>query len=296
MDENIQSLYGNDEILKSTLEILDSTRETIEGCIGKEEVEMHVSHETLWNALTALKHKGVKIRIVTQVTSDNLEFCKKFTEAVELKHLDGIQSSFGISDGKWLLEHVVSLDEYPLSHAILTDIRKLVGIKRKLFETLWKQSVPAEEIFMKLELLNPAEVNTKIESNEAEKPLFNLISNSKYRIDMVIRTNDSVNLLELGRLSRCLKDALNQGVKIRILLPKGELNDLDNLGVNLKRVKKNQSNKLILVVDNLHTLVGEINEFRENDLELTIRNAVHSTSTLSLMTFSALFEKMWRSA
>ncbi len=296
MDENIQSLYGNDEILKSTLEILDSTRETIEGCIGKEEVEMHVSHETLWNALTALKHKGVKIRIVTQVTSDNLEFCKKFTEAVELKHLDGIQSSFGISDGKWLLEHVVSLDEYPLSHAILTDIRKLVGIKRKLFETLWKQSVPAEEIFMKLELLNPAEVNTKIESNEAEKLLFNLISNSKYRIDMVIRTNDSVNLLELGRLSRCLKDALNQGVKIRILLPKGELNDLDNLGVNLKRVKKNQSNKLILVVDNLHTLVGEINEFRENDLELTIRNAVHSTSTLSLMTFSALFEKMWRSA
>ncbi len=296
MDENIQSLYGNDEILKSTLEILDSTRETIEGCIGKEEVEMHVSHETLWNALTALKHKGVKIRIVTQVTSDDLEFCKKFTEAVELKHLDGIQSSFGISDGKWLLEHVVSLDEYPLSHAILTDIRKLVGIKRKLFETLWKQSVPAEEIFMKLELLNPAEVNTKIESNEAEKLLFNLISNSKYRIDMVIRTNDSVNLLELGRLSRCLKDALNQGVKIRILLPKGELNDLDNLGVNLKRVKKNQSNKLILVVDNLHTLVGEINEFRENDLELTIRNAVHSTSTLSLMTFSALFEKMWRSA
>ncbi len=296
MDENIQSLYGNDEILKSTLEILDSTRETIEGCIGKEEVEMHVSHETLWNALTALKHKGVKIRIVTQVTSDNLEFCKKFTEAVELKHLDGIQSSFGISDGRWLLEHVVSLDEYPLSHAILTDIRKLVGIKRKLFETLWKQSVPAEEIFMKLELLNPAEVNTKIESNEAEKLLFNLISNSKYRIDMVIRTNDSVNLLELGRLSRCLKDALNQGVKIRILLPKGELNDLDNLGVNLKRVKKNQSNKLILVVDNLHTLVGEINEFRENDLELTIRNAVHSTSTLSLMTFSALFEKMWRSA
>ena len=296
MDENIQSLYGNDEILKSTLEILDSTRETIEGCIGKEEVEMHVSHETLWNALTALKHKGVKIRIVTQVTSDNLEFCKKFTEAVELKHLDWIQSSFGISDGKWLLEHVVSLDEYPLSHAILTDIRKLVGIKRKLFETLWKQSVPAEEIFMKLELLNPAEVNTKIESNEAEKLLFNLISNSKYRIDMVIRTNDSVNLLEIGRLSRCLKDALNQGVKIRILLPKGELNDLDNLGVNLKRVKKNQSNKLILVVDNLHTLVGEINEFRENDLELTIRNAVHSTSTLSLMTFSALFEKMWRSA
>jgi phosphatidylserine/phosphatidylglycerophosphate/cardiolipin synthase-like enzyme len=181
---------------------------------------MHVPHETLWNALTALKHKGVKIRIVTQVTSDNLEFCKKFTEAVELKHLDGIQSSFGISDGKWLLEHVVSLDEYPLSYAILTDIRKLVGIKRKLFETLWKQSVPAEEIFMKLELLNPAEVNTKIESNEAEKLLFNLISNPKYRIDMVIRTNDSVNLLELGRLSRCLKDALNQGVKIRFCYQK----------------------------------------------------------------------------
>ncbi len=180
-----------------------------------------------------------------------MAFCRKFTEAVELKHLEGIQSSFGISDGKWLLEHVVSLDEFPLSHAILTDVEKLVDIKSNLFETLWKQSVPAEQVFVKLEFSNPVQVNTKVESNEADKLLFNLISNSKYRIDMVIPTDSCVNLLEFRGLSRCLNDALNQGVKIRILLPKDELNDLDNNLDNLdvKRLEKIQSNKLILIID-----------------------------------------------
>lgn len=61
---NIKSLYGNDEILKSTLRIFDSTEATIEGCIGKEEVQMHVSHDVLWNALIALKLRGVRIRHV----------------------------------------------------------------------------------------------------------------------------------------------------------------------------------------------------------------------------------------
>jgi hypothetical protein len=39
VEERIDTLYGNDEILKTTLRIFDSTEKTIEGCIGKEEVK-----------------------------------------------------------------------------------------------------------------------------------------------------------------------------------------------------------------------------------------------------------------
>ena len=186
MHETIKTLYGNDEILKTTLEIFDLTKKTIEGCIGKEEVAMHVSRDILWNGLVKLKQRGITIRIVTQVTNDNRPFCKTFSQAVELRHVDGIQSSFGISDGKWLLEHVISLDEFPLSHAILTNIKKLVDAKMQLFETVWKQSIPAQKMFAKLEESNPAEVNTQLDPNEAKKLLFTLISNSKYHVDMII--------------------------------------------------------------------------------------------------------------
>ena len=80
--------------------------------------------------------------------------------------------SFGISDGKWLLEHVISLDEFPLSHAIHTNVKKLVDAKRTLFETVWRQSIPANEMFAKLEKSSPAEVNTHMDTDETENLTF----------------------------------------------------------------------------------------------------------------------------
>ena len=114
----------------------------------------------------------------------------------------GFRANFGISDGKWLLDHVISLDEFPFSHAIHTNIKKLVDVKRTLFETVWRQSIPANEMFTKLEQSNPTEVNTQMDINEAENLLFNLIQNSKYHIDITIPT------------CNCLRPLVAEGLEI----------------------------------------------------------------------------------
>ena len=111
MQERIDTLYGNDDILKTTLWLFDSTHKTMEGCIGKDEVAIHVTHELIWNGLLKLKRKEVQLRVITQITNDNLTYCKTLSDIVDVRHVDGIQSSFGICDGKWLLDHVISLDE-----------------------------------------------------------------------------------------------------------------------------------------------------------------------------------------
>ena len=59
------------------------------------------------------------------------------------------------------------MDEFLLSHAIHTNMKKLVDAKRTLFETVWRQSIPANEMFAKLEQSSPAEVNTQMDINEA---------------------------------------------------------------------------------------------------------------------------------
>jgi hypothetical protein len=302
VEERIDTLYGNDEILKTTLRIFDSTEKTIEGCIGKEEVAIHVSGESLWNGLIKLKQRGVQIRIVSQVTVDNYLYCKTFSQVVDLRHVDGIQSSFGITDGKWLLEHVVSSDEFPLSHAILTNVEKLVDVKRRLFETLWKQSIPAQEVFAKLEKSSPTEVNTPVDAAEAQKLLFNLITNSKYYIDMTIPTCDCFPTLVTEGLGNYLKTASTQGVKIRILLPRDERSlELKNYlekqynskNIEIKQVEDIRAKRIMVLVDNLHSLVMEIKEAKENNLKSIIKNAVYSSSSIALMTLSVLFEKMW---
>jgi two-component system, OmpR family, sensor histidine kinase VicK len=297
VDEFIDTLYGNDEITNRTLKVFDSTQNTIEGCIGKDEVAIHVTHQLVWNGLLELKQRGVKIRIITQVTSDNLSFCREFSRAVELRHVNGIQSSFGISDGKSLLEHVISLDEFPLSHAIHTNVKKLVDAKRSLFETVWRQSIPAEEMFARLELSTPTEGNTQLDPDAAKKLFFNLVTNSKYHLDMTIPTYDCLQSLFSEGLKGYLETAVNQGVKVRVLLPKDERsskfnNNLDNPNLQVKQ-EEIRASRLILLADSLHSLVMDIQVTKGDNLKSIIKTAVYSTSSIALMTLSVLFEKMW---
>lgn len=297
MHEFIDTLYGNDEITSRTLKVFDSTQSTIEGCIGKDEVAIHVTHQLVWNGLLELKQRGVKIRIITQVTSDNLSFCREFSRAVKLRHVNGIQSSFGISDGKSLLEHVISLDEFPLSHAIHTNVKKLVDAKKSLFETVWRQSIPAEEMFAKFELSIPTEGNTQLDPDAAKKLFFNLVTNSKYRLDMTIPTYDCLQSLFSDGLKRYVETAINQGVKVRVLLPKDErsskfTNNLDNPNLEIKQ-EEIRASRLILLADSQHSLVMDIKDTKGDNLKSIIKTAVYSTSSIALMTLSVLFEKMW---
>jgi phosphatidylserine/phosphatidylglycerophosphate/cardiolipin synthase-like enzyme len=57
-----------------------------------------------------------------------------------------------------------------------------------------------------------------MDTDEARNLLFNLIQNSKYHIDMTIPTCN-LSPLVTERLSNYLKTAINQGVKVRILIP-----------------------------------------------------------------------------
>ena len=58
MDEKIDILYGNEEILNITLQTFDSTLKTIEGCIGRDEVAVHVTLDVLWNGLLNLTKRS----------------------------------------------------------------------------------------------------------------------------------------------------------------------------------------------------------------------------------------------
>lgn len=300
MEDRIETLYGNDEITNRTLQVFENTQKSIEGCIGKEGIRMHVVHEWHMNGLLKLKQRGVHVRVVTEVTHDNLPFCKTYSEVVELRHLDGIMSSFGISDGKWLLDHIVSLDEFPLSHAILTNVTKLVEAKRKLFETVWKQSIPALEMFTKLERFNPPEINAQLDSGEAKKKMFNLITNSKYHVDMIIPSGNCFQSLIDEGLKDCLNSALDQGVKVRVLLPKEKHtfepeNEFINSNFELKQVEDIRAKRIVLITDNRYSLTIETNEVQKDGLNSSLRNGIYSTSSVGIMTSTALFEKMWTS-
>ena len=76
-------LYGNDKIIKKTLETFSWVKKSIDGSIDKAGPSIHVLYEPIWTGLVSLKERGVKIRFVTEVTIDNISYCKKLVEICE---------------------------------------------------------------------------------------------------------------------------------------------------------------------------------------------------------------------
>lgn len=149
--ETTEVLYGNDDVIKWTLETFSWVKERIEASIDNAGPAIHVISEPIWNGLVRLKEKGVKIRGVTEITPDNVSYCKKLMEVCEIRHLDGVRTNFAIADGKLALLHGVSQETNPLSQAILTSAKALVEAQEYLFENLWKSAIPAQHKLMEIE-------------------------------------------------------------------------------------------------------------------------------------------------
>lgn len=86
------------------------------------------------------KRRGVRIRYVTEITSENLEHCIELTRYVELRHLANVKASSAVSEG----EFVAGIrGKKTLDKLIYSDSPEIVAHQRAVFETLWASAVPA---------------------------------------------------------------------------------------------------------------------------------------------------------
>jgi hypothetical protein len=88
------------------------------------------------------KKRGVRILYITEITKDNLPYCKKIMQFAELRHLGGVRGNFAVSD----TEYVAGIKRGgTLSSLVQSDAKELVRQQRYIFDTLWKHAVPAKE-------------------------------------------------------------------------------------------------------------------------------------------------------
>src|SRR5438034_6143158 len=92
--ETTEVLHGNDIIIKKTLETFSWVKDRMVASLDNAGPGIHIIYKPIWTGLIQTKEKGVKIRIVTDIPTDNISYCKKLMEVSELRHLDGVRTNF----------------------------------------------------------------------------------------------------------------------------------------------------------------------------------------------------------
>ncbi|MDQ6722700.1 MAG: hypothetical protein M3Z01_00315, partial [Thermoproteota archaeon] len=94
-------LYEPKEMINAVLENFSHLRKTMCICCDNDGFAVTINAKPIWEGIIALKNRGAKIRWISDITEENLHYCREIMSVAEIRHLDGIKGAFGVHDEKY---------------------------------------------------------------------------------------------------------------------------------------------------------------------------------------------------
>ena len=102
-NEKIKIFHGIENVINTELQFFSNANSRIDTCMNYTRPQLAVALDPIRNAFVQAKNRGVRLRYLTEITSQNISYCKDLLSAVsELRHLDGIKGNFMISESEYL--------------------------------------------------------------------------------------------------------------------------------------------------------------------------------------------------
>ncbi|HZA07189.1 MAG TPA: hypothetical protein VE619_05740, partial [Nitrososphaeraceae archaeon] len=108
--------------------------------------------EPVKKAFFEAKNKAVKIRYLTEITTENISYCKEMMSIVdELRHLDGIKGNFMLNELEYLAPVILFEKGKIASQIIYSNIKELVEQQQFVFDSFWSRATPAQQKIREIE-------------------------------------------------------------------------------------------------------------------------------------------------
>jgi len=140
-----------------------SNAQRVDACADSMAPSIAMGVDPIRKSYEDLKRRGVRVRWLTEITKENLGYCKALMQYAELRHLDGIKGNFGVSDREYIGTAYVSEEAEPVPELIYSSVPSIIEQNRYLFETLWSRAVAAEDRIREIEsgAIRPETISVK---------------------------------------------------------------------------------------------------------------------------------------
>lgn len=304
--EKTEVIYPNEDIIGIALQDLSKTRKSLDLVGDCDGPRFLVTNEQIATKYLELKNRGVKIRIVTEITKDNIAYCRKAMEFSQLRHLDGVKGTYGINDARTFGSIIIDKESKKPLHFVHSNVKPLVEQEQYLFETLWEKAIPAKQRFKEIEEGAKREfVETIREPSEIQKLGIDLIKKAEEEILVLFSTANAFPRQDKAGALDLLREAAKlHGVKVRILVPIGDndnndaiserIQQMKDAGIDIRAIKQTFQNKLTtLVVDQSLCLTIELKDDSRETSDEAIGLATYSNSEASVFSYISIFENLW---
>jgi signal transduction histidine kinase len=264
--------------------------------------------------LLNFKKRGIKLRYITDITKDNISYCKELMKfADDIRYLDGIKGNFMLGESEYLasatLLQEVQQPMRPIQQVIYSNVKDIVEQQKYVFESFWNKAIPSEQRIKEIEqgfVLDSTEV-IQIPSR-TQKLFLDLIKSAKEEVLLLLpTTNAFLREQRIGIIQSLKEAAAERSVNVRILTPTNNI--IEEIIQNM--VMEDQANKFfdiqcieipteeikvstvtILVVDRKGSLVIEKTDDSKETFIDAIGLATYSTSQPTVLSYVSIFENI----
>jgi two-component system sensor histidine kinase VicK len=271
-------------------------------CIDNSGPAVVMSIESMKKRLIVAHVRGVKIRFITEITKENLPYCKQMMELGVVRHLDGVQGNFGVSETEYLASATLDKEKVvPL--LIYSNVKQIVKQQQYVFQTLWNKSIPAEQRIEEIELgkeheflevcadrIRAADVYSQFAGLTQSEALLILPSSKSLQCEY-----------DLGILHKLVDAAAKRKAVVRIICPLDDKNAKiaewlsDKGGPALQLLNGDGTDSTILVVDGKLLFKAEYRSDQAGKFTDAKGYAVYSNSKPTVNSFKSFFEMLWNS-
>ncbi len=176
--------------------------------------------DALIESLLTARKRGVRIRMITDVTQANLEVMRAASRYMEVRHVAGIKgNTWAVSEGEYLSS--LAADEFEPSFPVVhSNSRSLVTEHQSIFEVLWSHGEPLQERADRLAVgTDLPEIQVLRDPGRIRKLYLSLVDGAKEEILILLPTAMALRRdSEIGVVD-ALERASRRGVDVRLLSP-----------------------------------------------------------------------------
>ena len=320
-------LYGVETVVNTIIEFLNRTNDVVYACVDQTRPVLTLDTLDLKNAFLYAKKRGVKLHYVTEITEDNISYCKQLMDMVdELRHLDGIKGNFYVSESGYLAPATAHEVGKSASQVIYSNVTEIIEHQRYVFDSFWNKAIQAGDRIREIEEgIDLAKTEVMQSPQKIMDTFLDMIKLAKHEILLILPTiNAFLREERIGTFELLKSSILERNVIVRIITP---INDqiealLRNVSVTVTKAlppelqgkdKKRQgglqvqrsaiqfkeaavTTVTILVIDRKVSLAIEKSDDTKPDFMEAVGLATYSNSEPTVVSYVSIFEALWKQA
>jgi signal transduction histidine kinase len=298
--ERIDVLQHFQQVTDSLIAFLRNAKESIEVCVDPASVFVIVSFPPYLQGCLDAKQRGVAIKIVTEITTENVDYCKQMMKFAEVRHIDGIKGNFGVTETEYIASAILQKEE-PATQIIYSNAREVIEQQRYIFRSFWNKAIPAKQRIKEIEEGIEAEfVEVITDGIKAANLMVDFAKSVREEAQLILSQPKTMEQAgKLGMLDHLIHAANSYGAEIRVITPITVENSklarqIMNQAPNIQILAGPVSTAGLFVQDGERYLKAEDKDPNAAETAEATSRVIYSNSKNGVKSFKSIFETLWK--